>query len=359
MANELEVQQKAELALQQAKDLGFSSEDNFDGGETPELPQCKILSTAQMFEMPDGEKVEGFEGILLYKHTCNILFSGEEGDKTIFCQSPDAIKSSSGKDIQSEFCKDCPKNQYESAENGKGKACKNQIRTFWIIKGYQLPVVLMLPPTSIKSFAEYLTSLSSGVLIGKTRKALHYCQSIANLELEREESGGNVWSVLKAKFNRIVDNQNTLKRLKDLRSDFMSNFKEDVKESEVHIEVVEDSEPRETAAVLNRETTPVGRARQEEIDRSKKETAAQVVERVKQEELATLKEWKDSAEPEFKQHPKPKPAGKLEPQPQPELTVAEEGPLTDNGGSEPEKGVVKPKATTKPAVDPMDEDCPF
>jgi len=225
------------VALKAARDLGFTPDQNFDGGEAPELPRMKILAQAQMFEMPDGSKESTLDAILLYKHRCNVLFD----ESKILCQSIDAVKPISGRDVQAESCASCPKNAFGSGK-GDGKACVNQIRTYWFIKGYQLPVEMMIPPTSLKAFSAYLTSLSSGVKIGEKVFALHYCQVIATLTLEKKVDGEHVWSTLKTTFKKLVDNRKTLEKMKDIREKFMEKFADEVKEE------VQDSKKEEAPA---------------------------------------------------------------------------------------------------------------
>lgn len=67
---------------------------------------------------------------------------------------------------ESDTCAGCPQNQYGSAkdENGvvkKGKACGNTHRLVLKVEGVELPVLLSLPPTSTKSFNQYLKQLSN------------------------------------------------------------------------------------------------------------------------------------------------------------------------------------------------------
>lgn len=58
-------------------------------------------------------------------------------------------------------CASCPYNQYGSAVNAngqptRGKACKNLHRLYFLTEGSMFPVIINLPPTSIKSFKDYL-----------------------------------------------------------------------------------------------------------------------------------------------------------------------------------------------------------
>lgn len=70
---------------------------------------------------------------------------------------------------QHETCKGCPMNEYETADNGKGKACKN-VRRLAVIPGAPLDeesiekaevAYMKLPVTSVKGWASYVRSLSA------------------------------------------------------------------------------------------------------------------------------------------------------------------------------------------------------
>lgn len=53
-------------------------------------------------------------------------------------------------------CKTCPFNQFGSAEDGKGKKCKNMHRVYILRSGDAFPLLLTLPPTSIKAFSDFM-----------------------------------------------------------------------------------------------------------------------------------------------------------------------------------------------------------
>jgi len=158
------------------------------------------------------------------------MFSDVKGDKTIICQSNDAIKPSAGTNIQAGECDTCPSNQFGTGKEGKGKACKNQIKTAWVIPGQLLPCVCMLPPTSLRNFSKYITDLSSGVAVGDKSMPVHYCQAVAINTLDQQEEGGNVWSELVTKFDKLVDSEKMLNRLAALREKFMERFAENLKD---------------------------------------------------------------------------------------------------------------------------------
>jgi hypothetical protein len=61
-------------------------------------------------------------------------------------------------------CATCQMNQWGSEhqrKSGKGKACKEMRRLLLLIDGWALPAILALPPTSIKAWDNYCSSLAS------------------------------------------------------------------------------------------------------------------------------------------------------------------------------------------------------
>jgi hypothetical protein len=74
--------------------------------------------------------------------------------------------SKNSPDIQAESCSVCPNNQFGSASNGKGKACKNTrliavMPVAALESEEEAPIWTMsIPPTSIKSFDSYVHSLA-------------------------------------------------------------------------------------------------------------------------------------------------------------------------------------------------------
>lgn len=63
-------------------------------------------------------------------------------------------------------CALCPFNQWGSGRGGKGKACKTKRRLFLLPEGQGLPLELVLPPTSLKNFNNFITKR----IVGKGRR---------------------------------------------------------------------------------------------------------------------------------------------------------------------------------------------
>ncbi len=68
--------------------------------------------------------------------------------------APDADLAWAGR---TQACAECPLNQWGSDEGGGGsKACKNMVRIYIVREGDAFPLMLTLPPTSIRNWANYL-----------------------------------------------------------------------------------------------------------------------------------------------------------------------------------------------------------
>ncbi len=85
------------------------------------------------------------------------------------CWSLGGFKPVPGCDTpQAESCVSCDFNKFGSAidmktgEPGKGKRCANNRRLVLKVQGYDMPVLISIPPTSRKNFDAYLKQLSAG-----------------------------------------------------------------------------------------------------------------------------------------------------------------------------------------------------
>lgn len=160
------------------------------------LPQIKILRETPQFETPEGETVKEIIGHIIYWHHANQYYKekfgeGEEGPPT--CASPDGIKPDcSGDDMerQSETCRDCEKNKYGSAEEGKGKACQNTIRLYVLVEGSVIPCVIKASPASLsnkESLMRWLTNAPNIVSKATGEKTTKYQIAKVKFALHKKE----------------------------------------------------------------------------------------------------------------------------------------------------------------------------
>jgi len=97
-------------------------------------------------------------GIIVDHHPVNALWMNEYDGSN---NQPDcsSFDGKTGIDGNGEVkqCANCPYNQFGSARNGgKGKACKNMHRIYILMNGQVIPMLLILPPSSIASWRNYI-----------------------------------------------------------------------------------------------------------------------------------------------------------------------------------------------------------
>jgi len=140
------------------------------GADVPKLEgvefrfaQIKIAHQNQAWEMPDGDVTKKFKGVILHIQNVNVWweksFIETGGGVPPDCFSPNGIRPdmNSGK-LQAKVCYECPQNVF-GADGKRGKACKNMKRVYLKLDGYTLPVRMTVPPTSLASINEYVSSL--------------------------------------------------------------------------------------------------------------------------------------------------------------------------------------------------------
>jgi hypothetical protein len=158
-----------------------------DSIETPQaLPRVSVMPAgAGLFEFEDtNETTPTFRGVILGNHGRNVLWDHKYGEapedvKLPACSSNDGKygvpregfahaglpDGQEGDGVLMVECRTCPYNQWGSGaalipdKNPKGKAVTNQRSIYILLEEREFPVELVLPPTSIPGFDEYLTTL--------------------------------------------------------------------------------------------------------------------------------------------------------------------------------------------------------
>ncbi len=132
-------------------------------GIAPEFQKI-IFKEGFKFNEDDDEWQKSFEGTVLFSALQNAWYSKPYDRNDPLppnCMSSNSIKPDGGDMIQAKSCGKCPRNQFGSGSNGKGKACKNSRKLFIRLPGGLLPKVLSLPPTSMKAYEGYVVDLGS------------------------------------------------------------------------------------------------------------------------------------------------------------------------------------------------------
>ena len=187
------------------------------------FPRIKIPGGgALMFEIPSDDPenpdyAKTLEGVILFNHPNNAYWpEGSEYDDNSnpLCSSVDA-KQGIGEPGGS--CASCALNQFGSAAEGAGKACKNMRVLYLLRSGEFMPLQVTLPPTSLKPFREFMNQ--SFML---RRRATY--GSVVQIGLKKMNNGKDDYSV--ATFRRLYDFSG--EELAQIRQ-FADGFKEQIR----------------------------------------------------------------------------------------------------------------------------------
>lgn len=206
-------------------DSSFTSEDLADDMEGLQMSfqRIKIPSGGNLvFEIPTDDPEnpnyeKTIEGVLIFHHDANAYWpEGSEYDENTapLCSSVDG-KQGIGEPGGS--CVMCAMNQYGTAAEGRGKACKNMRTLYLLQSGECVPIQISLPPTSLKPFKNFV---NQAFLL---RRRPSY-GSVIQIGLRKENTGGNDYSV--ATF-RLIENFEG-EQLAQIRS-YAEGFKEQIK----------------------------------------------------------------------------------------------------------------------------------
>lgn len=143
-------------------DMAAAMAEELDGLQLS-FPRVKIPSGGGLaFEVP-GDDPENPDtekeivGVIVDHHPVNAYWA----DKYAGANNPPDCSSMDGKvgmdqDGNRKPCNSCPMNEWGTAEDGRGKACKNMHRVYILREGEMLPLLLTLPPTSLKNLSDYI-----------------------------------------------------------------------------------------------------------------------------------------------------------------------------------------------------------
>ena len=172
-------------------DLAQAVAEEMDGLGSLPFDRVKIPSGGGLaFEVP-GEDDENPEsateivGVILDHHPVNAYwrekFAG--GNEQPDCSSFDGKQGVDRLTGEIKSCETCPHNKFES--DGSGKACKNVHRVFMLQEGNPVPLILSLPPTSLKYMRNYI---AKRVLL----KGFRCWQVLTKITLKKEKSKDNI-----------------------------------------------------------------------------------------------------------------------------------------------------------------------
>ena len=174
-----------------SEDMGQAMAEEMDGLQLS-FPRIKIPSGGGLaFEVPgddpeNPDAVKEVVGVIVDHHPVNAYWA----DKYAGANNPPDCSSMDGKvgidaDGNRKPCNSCQYNQWGSAEDGRGKACKNMHRVYILREGEMLPLLLTLPPTSLKNLSDYL-----GLRV--ITKGLRSYGVITKVSLKKAQNAGGI-----------------------------------------------------------------------------------------------------------------------------------------------------------------------
>jgi len=218
--NEVAKSKESNYAVMQCtqEELSAALEGNLGGGSTVsiyDLEQIKNPGKGSMqWVVPclEGEKLEKeIKGIIVGKRARRSYWMtsvDEGGEGSPDCASEDGVTGRAlTDDGPGGDCAECPMNEWGSdPKGGAGKACKETMDLVVVGEDDMLPVVVNLPPTSLKSFNKYMLRLT------KARKPFFGVVTAISLEPKTMRSGQKT---SEAQFNVVnILDEDELERIK-------------------------------------------------------------------------------------------------------------------------------------------------
>jgi len=171
--------------------IGAAMSEEMDG-LTLSFPRVKIPSGGGLaFEVPgddpeNPDAVKEVVGVIVDHHPVNAFWH----DKYAGANNPPDCSSMDGKvgldaDGNRVPCNSCQFNQWGSAEDGRGKACKNMHRVYILREGEMLPLLLTLPPTSLKNLSDYIA-------LRVVSKGLRSYSVVSKVSLKKAQNAGGI-----------------------------------------------------------------------------------------------------------------------------------------------------------------------
>lgn len=165
--------------------------EEMDGLGSIPYDRVKIPSGGGIaFELPgeddeDTETVTELVGVILHHHPVNAYWkeSFAGGNEQPDCSS---IDGKQGIDKDTGECKDCascPYNKFK--DDGTGKDCKNTHRIYMLREGNPVPLILSLPPTSLKFMRDYI---SKRILL----KGMRSYHAVTKITLKKEKNATGI-----------------------------------------------------------------------------------------------------------------------------------------------------------------------
>lgn len=204
MSKDLVVKENNFMVASMNSDIAQAMSEEMDGLQI-DFDRVKIPTGGGLaFEVPgddpDSPDMEKeLVGVIVDHHPVNAYwenkFEGQNNPPD--CSSMDGKQGLNPNTGEIRNCKTCPLNQFGSAEDGRGKACKNMHRVYLLRSGEMFPVLITLPPTSIKPLSNYIAKR----VLAKGKRTT---EVITKISLKKaQNSSGIIYS--QVQFSKVED----------------------------------------------------------------------------------------------------------------------------------------------------------
>jgi hypothetical protein len=190
MAKELAVKEKADfMVLANAQSAIEALRSNLEGETLSpmDLDRVKVpaggATTWCVPTLEGDENTQEVVGVIVGVQNCRAYWQGDfsGGGDPPDCSSDDAHM---GVGAPGGPCDKCPQAQFGSDNRGKGQACKAIKRLFVLRPGNMLPIVVTLPPTSLKPATRFLLRLVGA--------GLKYQEAVTRITLEKTKNSEGI-----------------------------------------------------------------------------------------------------------------------------------------------------------------------
>lgn len=217
--------------------------EEMDGLGNLPFDRAKIPSGGGLaFELPGETEDEpvmstDITGVILYHHPMNSYWAEQYngGNAQPDCSSIDGKQGIVRETGEICDCSRCLHNQFGSS--GAGKACKNIHRCYILQEGNPVPIILELPPTSLKYLRDYI---GKRILL----KGLRCYDAVTKITLKKEKSADGI-TYSRATFSfvrKLTDEQRAeAKAMVEIAKAFAGNLTE-VDEADYNTGAVDASE---------------------------------------------------------------------------------------------------------------------
>lgn len=189
--NEVAVKAKDFNLMTLTGDIAEAIAEEMDGLGPIPFDRAKIPAGGSLaFELPgdtedDTESATELIGVILDHNPVNVYWANEfaGGSEQPDCSSNDGKQGVVRDTGEIKSCETCPYNQFGSS--GSGKACKNIHRVFILRENNPVPLILSLPPTSLRSMRDYI---AKRILL----KGFRCWQVLTRITLKKEKNRDNI-----------------------------------------------------------------------------------------------------------------------------------------------------------------------